>query len=199
VGLLIFGSVAVGAMLVTYALEERSPWFVLAFAAACAASATYGVMIEAWPFAAIEAVWSGVALHRWWRSAGHCKDEEAEQPQRPLPEDWGIQPVPRSDASCARSTCGPLGDLAVSLLVMVAGSPRARPRHKGSATRFVGTLLGTVLLSLAGIVATDTGVPTMVALRAVRLRGSYTTGSISCSWWVGQRSRSSSWRRPRKH
>ena len=68
-GLLIFGSVAVGAMLVTYALEERSAWFILAFAGACAASAGYGVMIEAWPFAAIEAVWSGIAVRRWWRRA----------------------------------------------------------------------------------------------------------------------------------
>ena len=63
--LLIFGSVAVGAMLVTYALEERSPWFVLAFAGACASASTYGFLIEAWPFAAIEAVWAAVALWRW--------------------------------------------------------------------------------------------------------------------------------------
>ena len=67
---LVFGSVAVGAMLLTYALEERSPWFVLGFAFACAASASYGVLIEAWPFAAIEAVWSVIALRRWWRRAG---------------------------------------------------------------------------------------------------------------------------------
>jgi hypothetical protein len=65
--LLIFGSLAVGAMLVFYALEERSPMFVLAFAGACAASALYGVLIQAWPFAAIEAVWSGIAVRRWSR------------------------------------------------------------------------------------------------------------------------------------
>ena len=73
-GLLIFGSIAVAAMLLTYALEERSTWFVLGFAAACAASAAYGLMIEAWPFAGIEAVWSAVAVRRWWRrayAAGH--------------------------------------------------------------------------------------------------------------------------------
>ena len=67
--LLVFGSVAVGAMLVTYALEERSHWFVLGFAAACAAASTYGFLIQAWPFAAIEAVWSAVALLRWRRRA----------------------------------------------------------------------------------------------------------------------------------
>ena len=68
-GLLIFGSIAVAAMLLTYALEARSSWFVLAFAGACVASAVYGVMIEAWPFAGIEAVWSAVAVRRWWRRA----------------------------------------------------------------------------------------------------------------------------------
>ena len=67
--LLIFGSVAVGAMLAAYALEERSHWFVLAFAVASATAAAYGALIEAWPFATIEAVWSAVALRRWWRRA----------------------------------------------------------------------------------------------------------------------------------
>ncbi len=66
-GTLVFGSVAVASMLVMYALEDRSAWFVLAFAVACAASATYGVMIEAWPFAAIEGIWSVIAVRRWWR------------------------------------------------------------------------------------------------------------------------------------
>ena len=64
--LLVFGAIAVGSMLVMYALEDRSHWFVLCFAAASAAAATYGFLIEAWPFAAIEAIWSVVALRRWW-------------------------------------------------------------------------------------------------------------------------------------
>ena len=65
--LLIFGTLAVASMLVMYALEERSHWFVLGFAAASAAAALYGLLIEAWPFAGIEAVWSAVAMRRWWR------------------------------------------------------------------------------------------------------------------------------------
>ncbi len=65
--LLIFGTLAVGAMLVMYTLEERSHWFVLGFAAASATAAIYGGLIEAWPFAALEGVWSLVALRRWWR------------------------------------------------------------------------------------------------------------------------------------
>jgi hypothetical protein len=35
-GLTLFGLFAVTAMLVSYALEDRSRWFILAFAAACA-------------------------------------------------------------------------------------------------------------------------------------------------------------------
>ncbi len=64
--LLIFGSLAVAAMLVAYALEERSHWFVLGFAVASAAASAYGFLIESWPFAVIEAIWSVVALRRWW-------------------------------------------------------------------------------------------------------------------------------------
>ena len=61
-----FGLFAVTAMLVTYAFEQRSPWFVLAFAAACALGSMYGFLQGAWPFGLVEAVWSLVALRRWW-------------------------------------------------------------------------------------------------------------------------------------
>jgi hypothetical protein len=62
-----FGAVAVGAMLVFYAVEDRSTQFVLAFAGACLASSAYGFLQGAWPFGVVEFVWSGVALRRWWR------------------------------------------------------------------------------------------------------------------------------------
>ena len=61
-----FGLFAVTAMLVTYAFEERSPWFVLAFAFACALGSVYGFLQGAWPFGLVEAVWSGIAVRRWW-------------------------------------------------------------------------------------------------------------------------------------
>jgi hypothetical protein len=64
-----FGLVAVTAMLVTYALEERSPHYILAFAAACGLGSIYGFLQGAWPFGLVEAVWSGVALRRWIRAA----------------------------------------------------------------------------------------------------------------------------------
>ena len=63
-----FGLFAVTAMLVCYALENRSRWFILAFAAACALGSVYGFLQGAWPFGLVEAVWSLVALRRWWLS-----------------------------------------------------------------------------------------------------------------------------------
>ena len=39
-----FGLFAVGAMLASYALEDRSPWFILAFAGACALGSIYGFL-----------------------------------------------------------------------------------------------------------------------------------------------------------
>jgi hypothetical protein len=63
--LTIFGLVAVTAMLVTYALEKRSPWFILAFAGACVLGSIYGFLQGAWPFGAVEAVWAMVAVGRW--------------------------------------------------------------------------------------------------------------------------------------
>ena len=60
-----FGFVAVGTMFATYWLEDRSAWFVLAFAAACAASALYGLLADALPFAVVESAWAVVALARF--------------------------------------------------------------------------------------------------------------------------------------
>jgi hypothetical protein len=65
--LTIFGLFAVTAMLVCYALEDRSPWFVLGFAIACLLGSAYGFLQGAWPFGLVEAVWSVVAARRWWR------------------------------------------------------------------------------------------------------------------------------------
>ena len=64
-GLTLFGLIAVTAMLACYALEDRSPWFVLGFAAACAAGSAYGFLQGAWPFGVVEAVWAVVAFYRW--------------------------------------------------------------------------------------------------------------------------------------
>ena len=63
--LTIFGLFAVTAMLVCYALEARSRWFILAFAGACMLGSAYGFLQGAWPFGLVEAVWSVVAIRRW--------------------------------------------------------------------------------------------------------------------------------------
>jgi hypothetical protein len=54
-------------MVIFYALEHRSRWFVLAFAASCALASVYGFLQGAWPFGVVEAIWSLVALRRWSR------------------------------------------------------------------------------------------------------------------------------------
>jgi hypothetical protein len=64
-GLTAFGLLAVTAMLVFYAAEDRSPWFILAFAGACALASVYGFLQGAWPFGVVEAIWAAVAIHRW--------------------------------------------------------------------------------------------------------------------------------------
>ncbi|HUC19120.1 MAG TPA: hypothetical protein VMA37_15690 [Acetobacteraceae bacterium] len=63
--LTIFGLFAVTAMLVCYALENRSHWFILGFAVSCALGSAYGFLQGAWPFGLVEGVWTLVALRRW--------------------------------------------------------------------------------------------------------------------------------------
>ncbi len=63
--LTIFGLFAVTAMLVSYSLEKRSHWFILAFAASCGLGSAYGFLQGAWPFGVIEAIWAVVAIERW--------------------------------------------------------------------------------------------------------------------------------------
>ncbi len=65
-----FGLFAVCAMLVTYALESRSHWFTLAFAASCWLGSAYGFLQGAWPFGLIEGIWGPMALHKWWGLKG---------------------------------------------------------------------------------------------------------------------------------
>ncbi len=64
--LTLFGLFAVSMMLLTYAFEHRSPWFILAFAASCALASAYAFLQGAWPFGLVEGVWTLVALARWW-------------------------------------------------------------------------------------------------------------------------------------
>jgi hypothetical protein len=65
----IFGLIAVTAMMVCYALEPRSRWYVLGFAGACVLASIYGFAQGAWPFGLVEAVWALVAIRRWRRAS----------------------------------------------------------------------------------------------------------------------------------
>jgi hypothetical protein len=63
--LTLFGLFAVTMMLLCYALESRSPWYILGFAVSCGLGSAYGFLQGAWPFGLVEGVWSLVALWRW--------------------------------------------------------------------------------------------------------------------------------------
>ena len=68
--LTLFGLLAVVAMVVCYALESWSRWFVLGFAGSCVLASIYGFLQGAWPFGVVEAIWSAIAVQRW-ASASH--------------------------------------------------------------------------------------------------------------------------------
>jgi len=59
-GLTLFGLLSLSAMLVFYALEHRSHWYVLAMAGACIAASVYGFLQGV-----LELIWAGIASKRW--------------------------------------------------------------------------------------------------------------------------------------
>jgi len=61
-----YGFLSVILMLVFYALEGKGSVFVLLFAVSCVMASVYGFLQGAWPFGMVEAVWSVVALRRWY-------------------------------------------------------------------------------------------------------------------------------------
>lgn len=73
-GLTWFGLVAVSLMLLFYAFEDRSRWCVFGFAIACALGSAYGFLQGAWPFGVVEAIWTLVALRKFWRAPRPASD-----------------------------------------------------------------------------------------------------------------------------
>jgi len=63
--LTVYGVVVLTFMMLMYAFERRGAPFVLAFAAGCALSSSYGFLSGAWPFGVVEAIWSVIALRRY--------------------------------------------------------------------------------------------------------------------------------------
>jgi hypothetical protein len=65
--LTIYGVTVLTLMMVMYSLEQRDRRFILAFAVGCALSSSYGFASRAWPFGVVEAIWSLIAVHRFFR------------------------------------------------------------------------------------------------------------------------------------
>jgi uncharacterized membrane protein len=61
----LFGLCAVSAAVLFYALENFSPWFILALAIANAMAGIYAFLQGAWPYSLVEIVWTLVGLWRW--------------------------------------------------------------------------------------------------------------------------------------
>lgn len=80
------------------------------------------------------------------------------------------------------------GDLGIGLLVLLAGSflVPALSLPQALAAILVGSVIGVVLLGLAGIVGSQTGLPTMVCLRpALGLGGSYVATAFNVIQLLG--------------
>ena len=61
----LFGVLAVGFMIVMYALEKRGRIYLLGFSIGCLLSSAYGFLSGSWPFGIAEGIWFFVALRRW--------------------------------------------------------------------------------------------------------------------------------------
>ncbi|MFN8474409.1 MAG: putative hydroxymethylpyrimidine transporter CytX [Anaerolineae bacterium] len=109
--------------------------------------------------------------------------------REPLSHDWGIEPIPPAARHLRRWDYSILwADLGVGMLVLVAGSLLVPGLGLAEALLaiVVGTLVGNLLLAMAGIVGSDTGVPTMVSLRpALGLRGSYIPSALNIVQLIG--------------
>jgi hypothetical protein len=78
--LTVYGVAVLTFMMLMYALERRGPAFVLAFAAGCVLSSSYGFLAGTWPFGVVELIWAGIALNRYMS----LRRGRAAAPARPL-------------------------------------------------------------------------------------------------------------------
>lgn len=60
-----FGLIAIVVMVLSYALEDHSVWFILVFAIACGLGAISSFLHGVWPLGIVTAVWAGIALRRF--------------------------------------------------------------------------------------------------------------------------------------
>eukprot|EP01037_Dinobryon_pediforme_P022424 gene22424-23578_t len=100
-------------MLVCYAFEQRSPWWVLGFAGACVLGSIYGFLQGAWPFGGVEAIWSLIALRRWWRLRRGAATSLLVDVKKGIHPDYHTITVQMTDGTQfqTRTTWGKEGDL----------------------------------------------------------------------------------------
>lgn len=110
-------------------------------------------------------------------------------PRIQAPPEWGIEPVPVKHRVLGFFDFFALwSSLGVGLLVLLAGTLLVPGLGLGQALLaiLVGTLIGNLLLAVAGIVGSDHGVPTMVMLRPVLgIRGSYLPTALNILQLIG--------------
>ncbi len=103
--------------------------------------------------------------------------EALQRPRVESPPEWGIEPVPDSHRFLGFLDYFALwSSLGVGLLVLLAGTLLVPGLGFGQALLaiVIGTLIGNLLLAAAGVIGSETAVPTMVLLRpALGIRGSY--------------------------
>jgi len=64
-GLLVMGTIAVVIMMISYALEQYSKWFLLLFAFGCALTSFYSGIAGVYPITVVEGLWGFLALYRF--------------------------------------------------------------------------------------------------------------------------------------
>ena len=105
------------------------------------------------------------------------------------PPEWGIEPVPQEHRLLGFFDYFALwSSLGVGLLVLLAGTLLVPGLGLGQALLaiVIGTLVGNLLLALAGVIGSDNAVPTMVMLRPVLgIRGSYLPTVLNILQLVG--------------
>jgi len=65
-GLLVIGTIAVTVMMISYALERYSKWFLIPFSLGCALTSFYSGVAGLYPITVVEGIWGFVALFRLW-------------------------------------------------------------------------------------------------------------------------------------
>lgn len=105
------------------------------------------------------------------------------------PPEWGIEPIPKEHRHLGFLDFFVLwGDLGIGLLVLLAGSLLIPSLSLGQAflAILLGSVIGCALLALAGVVGSETGVPTMVLFRPVLgIRGSYVPTLLNLIQLIG--------------